>query len=56
VRGEILETNPAIANILAVVNRALSTEAITALNAKVDIEQEEYEDVAKNFYASVRNR
>jgi len=56
VRGEILDENPAIAGILAVVNRALSTEAITALNAKVDLEQEEYEDVAKNFYASVRNR
>jgi len=56
VRGEILDANPSIANILAVVNKALSTEAITTLNAKVDLELEEYEDVAKTFYASVKNR
>ena len=54
VRGEILDANPTIADILAVVNRALTTEAITALNAKVDLDLEEYEDVAKNFYASVK--
>jgi len=54
VRGEILEANPAIVGILAVVNKALTTEAITALNAKVDLELEEYEDVAKDFYASVK--
>jgi osmoprotectant transport system substrate-binding protein len=56
VRGEILDANPAIAGILAVVNKALTTEAITALNAKVDLELEEYEDVAKYFYTSVKNR
>ena len=55
IRGEILDANPSIASILAVVNKALTTESITALNAKVDLEQEEYEDVAKKFYASVKN-
>jgi len=54
VRGDILDANPAIAEILAVVNRALTTEVITALNAKVDLDLEEYEDVAIDFYASLK--
>ena len=54
VRGEILDANPDIADSLAVVDAALTTESITALNAKVDIELEEYTDVARDFYESIK--
>ena len=33
---------------------ALDTETVTSLNAKVDIDQEEYEDVALDFYESIK--
>lgn len=54
VRGEILEADPEIADILNPVSAALDTETVTQLNAKVDIDHEEYEDVAKEYYESIR--
>lgn len=56
VRGEVLAANPGIADALAPVNQALTTEAVTALNAKVDLDHQEYEDVAAEFYASISNQ
>lgn len=32
---------------------ALTTEDLTQLNARVDIDKEEYEDVARDFYESL---
>lgn len=54
IRGSVLEANPEIAEILNKLAPTLDTETITALNAKVDIEKEEYEDVAAEFYASLK--
>ena len=52
-RDDVLEENPDIAEILGKVNAALDTETITALNAQVDVDKEEVEDVAADFYAGL---
>ena len=54
VRDEVLEQNPDIAEVLNKVSARMDTETITALNAKVDIDHEEYEDVAADFYESIK--
>ena len=53
VRRNVLEENPDIPEILGKVNAALDTETITALNAQVDVDKEEVEDVAADVYASL---
>ena len=53
VRNEVLEQYPEIAEILNDISSKLDTEVVTQLNAKVDIDQEEYEDVAADFYESI---
>lgn len=53
VRSEVLEANPRIAAILNAVSAKLDTETMVALNAKVDIDHMEYEEVAKEFYETV---
>jgi len=54
VRDEVLEAYPQIAEILNPISASLDTETVTALNAQVDIDQEEYEDVALDFYESIK--
>lgn len=54
VRNDVLEENPEIADILNKVSVALDTEIITSLNAKVDVDKQEYEEVAKEFWASIK--
>ena len=54
VRSEVLEANPEIEEILKTVNETLDTPTITALNAKVDVDKEEYEDVAEEYWESIR--
>ena len=56
VRGEVLETNPEIEEILKTVNETLDTPTITALNAKVDVDKEEYEDVAEEYWELIRQQ
>ena len=56
VRSEVLEANPEIEEILKTVNEALDTLTITALNAKVDVDKEEYEDVAEEYWESIRQQ
>ena len=53
VRDDVLEAAPDIPEILRAVNAALDTETITALNAQVDVDKEEYEDVAAEFFANL---
>lgn len=53
VRSEVLEANPEIAAILNAVSAKLNTETMVALNAKVDIDHMEYDEVAKEFYETV---
>ncbi|WP_405172876.1 glycine betaine ABC transporter substrate-binding protein [Paenibacillus sp. FSL H8-0280] len=54
IRDEVLSAHPDIAEVINKISSALDTDTITALNAKVDVEQEEYEDVAKAFYESIQ--
>lgn len=54
IRDNILTANPDIADILNKVSTKLDTKTVTALNAKVDVDKEEYEKVAKDFYKSIK--
>lgn len=54
VRDNVLDTNPEIAEVINKVSAALDPETVTALNAKVDVDKKEYEDVAKEFYDSIK--
>lgn len=54
VRDNVLEANPDIADVLNKISAALDTESLTELNAKVDVEKEEYEDVAEEFYETIK--
>ncbi|MDQ3554699.1 MAG: glycine betaine ABC transporter substrate-binding protein [Chloroflexota bacterium] len=49
VRQEVLDANPALAELFAPVAAALDNETITALNAQVDIDGENEADVAAEF-------
>ena len=54
VRNSILDDNADIADVLNQVSAEFTTENITALNAQVDIDGEEYTDVAKDFYETIQ--
>lgn len=54
VRDEVLEAHPDLADVLNAVSARLDTETVTRLNAQVDIDKEEYEDVARAFYERIR--
>ena len=54
VRDEVLEKNPEIADVLNAVSATLDTATITGLNARVDVDHEEYEDVAADYWASIK--
>lgn len=54
VKDDILKANPDIAQVLNQISAKLNTKNITELNAKVDVEDQEYDDVAKTFYESVK--
>lgn len=56
VRNDILDANPGISEILNKVSAALDTETVTALNAKVDVEKQEYEEAAEEFWNSIKNK
>ena len=53
VRNEVLEANPEIARILNAVSVKLDTETMVSLNARVDIDHLEFEEVARDFYETV---
>ncbi|MDF2544527.1 MAG: Substrate-binding region of ABC-type glycine betaine transport system [Herbinix sp.] len=54
VRKDVLDANPDIAEILNFINANLDTKTITALNAKVDVDKLEFEEVAKEYYDSIK--
>ncbi len=54
VRKDILDANPDIADVLNAIDAKIDTKTITALNAKVDVDKQEYEEVAKEFYDSIK--
>lgn len=53
VQNEVMEANPEIAEVLNAVSAKLVTETMVALNAKVDIDHMEYDEVAREFYETV---
>jgi osmoprotectant transport system substrate-binding protein len=53
VQNDILERVPELAEILNEVNASLDTATVTKLNAKVDVEKEELEEVAAQYYESI---
>lgn len=53
VRSEVLEELPDIEAALNRVSAALTTELLTELNARVDIDREDYEDVARDFFETI---
>ena len=56
VRNNVLDANPGIAEVLNKISIELDTETVTALNAKVDVDKREYEEVAKEFWDSIKNK
>ena len=48
-RQETLDEYPAIADVMAPISEALTDEAVTALNARVDVDGEQPEDVAQEW-------
>lgn len=54
IKKSVLDANPDIADILNKISSKLDTKKVTELNAKVDVDKEEYEDVAKEYYNSIK--
>ena len=54
VRDEVLKAHPEIEDTLNKISPKITTEEITKLNAKVDVDKESYKDVAKEFYDSIK--
>lgn len=56
IRTDVVEKNPEIATILNQVSAQITTELITELNAKVDLDQIEMEEVAAEFFESIKSK
>lgn len=54
VRDQVLKANPDLADILNQVSAKLNTTTVTQLNAKVDVDGQDYEEVAKAFYKEIK--
>lgn len=54
VQKEILDENLDIADILNEISASLDTAKVTELNAAVDVDKKEYEEVAKEYYDSIK--
>jgi len=55
IRTEVLELHPEIAIILNTISAGLTNERMIELNAQVDVEGESFEDVARNYFESIRD-
>ena len=53
INQEVLDANPEIADIINPINADLTTEKMIELNAAVDIDGREYEEVAQEYYESL---
>lgn len=54
VRQDLISEHADVADIINKISASLDTETMTKLNAQVDIDKEEYEDVAADFYATLK--
>lgn len=52
-RQELIDEYPEAADAINEISAQIDTETLTKLNAKVDIDKEEYDDVAAEFYESL---
>jgi osmoprotectant transport system substrate-binding protein len=55
VRANVLEAHPDIESILNAVDAKIDTPTLTGLNAEVDVDGKEFEEVAKAFYDSIKD-
>lgn len=55
IRNDAFEANPDIEEIVNKVTATFTDENVIAMNAKVDIDGEEYSDVAKEYYDSIKD-
>ena len=56
IRNELLKAYPEIADVLNAISAKLDNETMIALNAKVDIDKREVDEVAKEFFDSIKQR
>jgi osmoprotectant transport system substrate-binding protein len=54
IRKSVLDAHTDIANTLNKISASLDTKKITKLNAAVDVDKREYEEVAKEYYESIK--
>ena len=54
IRDDTLAKNPEIADILNKISASLDTDTVTALNAEVDVNKREYEEVAREYYDTIK--
>ena len=54
IRAAVLEANPEVGTLLNKISAQIDTPTITALNAQVDVDKLEYDEVAKAFYDSIK--
>lgn len=53
VRQDVLENHPEVETIINDINKNLDTQTVINLNAKVDIDGEDYQKVAKDYFESL---
>lgn len=53
-RQELTEAYPEVAEIINAVSAKIDTDTMTELNSRVDIDKEEYDDVAAEFYETLK--
>lgn len=56
VKHEVLKANPGIKKILNEVSKQIDNKTIIDLNAKVDLDKKEYEEVAKDYYKAIKDK
>ena len=54
VRDDVLKSNPKIESTLNKISKKLDTATVTKLNAKVDVEGQNYQKVAQDFYKTIK--
>jgi len=55
IRNDTLTANSGIAEVLNKVSATLDTETVIALNAKIDVDKMEFEEVAKEYFDSIQH-
>lgn len=54
IQKSVLDAHPDIADILNKISAGLDTKKVTELNAAVDVDKKEYEEVAKEYFDSIK--